>query len=368
MTSSAAPRRTVLHVDTERGWRGGERQVFWLARELARDGHRSIVAGRPNEPLLERAAEAGLEVFPCDASGELDIGAALAMRRFVRDEGVEIVHAHTGHAVSLAAIATLRTPARMVLTRRVDFPLRGNPFSRWKYARAAAVISISEAVADVLVASGIDRRRITIVPSGVDLARRIEPATPATLRALGVPPGAPLVVQVSALVAHKDPVNFVHAIGFAHRAVPNLRALLVGDGELRQRVEGAVTQNGLRGVLHITGYRTDADQLLAAADVVTLSSEEEGLGTVLLDALALGKPVVATRAGGIPEVVADGECGLLVPTRDGHLLGAAIARVLSDPELRRRFGAAGRERAREFSVERTAERTAAVYERVLTRR
>ena len=368
MSSHAAPRRTVLHVDTERGWRGGERQVFWLARELARAGHRSIVAGRPGEPLLERAAADGLETVPCEASGELDVGATLALRRFVREEGVEIVHAHTGHAVSLGALSTLGTPARMVLTRRVDFRLRGNPFSRWKYARAAAVIAISEAVAGVLVASGIRRDRITIVPSGVDLSRLIEPAPPATLRALGVPPGAPLVVQVSALVDHKDPVNFVHAIGFAHRAVPNLRALLVGDGELRQRVEGAVTQNGLRGILHITGYRTDADQLLAAADVVTLSSQEEGMGTVLLDALSLGKAVAATRAGGIPEVVVDGECGLVVPPRDGHLLGEAIARLLSDSALARRFGEAGRIRAREFSVERTAERTVAVYERVLSRR
>jgi glycosyltransferase involved in cell wall biosynthesis len=203
------------------------------------------------------------------------------------------------------------------------------------------------------------------VPDGVDLSRRVAPASPETLAALGVPAGAPLVVMVAALVDHKDPLTFVRAVAAARRGAPALHALLVGDGPLRGQVEAAVAALGLAGTLHVAGYRTDADALLAAADVVTLSSKEEGMGSVLIDALAMGKPVAATAAGGIPEVVRDGETGFLAPVCDAERLGASIARLATDRALAARLGAAGRARAAEFSIERTAERMLAVYERAL---
>jgi glycosyltransferase involved in cell wall biosynthesis len=139
---------------------------------------------------------------------------------------------------------------------------------------------------------------------------------------------------------------------------------MIGDGPLRPDVEHAIAQLGLTENVHLAGYRTDADTLLTAADVVALSSREEGLGTVLIDALWMGKPIAATRAGGIPEIVEDGSCGLLSPPEDGPALGATISRLLMDGALRTQMSAAGRERASSFSVERTADRTALVYERV----
>jgi glycosyltransferase involved in cell wall biosynthesis len=352
-------------VDTERGWRGGERQALWLAEALARGGHRSVIVARPGEPLAERAGTAGLPVLLVAPRSELDPLAAARVRRAIRESKAEIVHAHTGHAVALAALATVGTRARMVVTRRVDFALRRNWGTRLKFSRAAAVIAISRAVADVLVRGGMDPARIEVVPSGIDLRRTFAPAAPDTLAALGVPAGAPLVVQVAQLVGHKDPCTFVRAFGAVRRAVPAAHALLVGDGPLRAAVAHEIARHGLGGAVHLTGYRRDADALLAAADVATLSSEEEGLGTVLLDALSMGKPTVATRAGGIPEIIEDGVSGLLAPIRDGEALGAAIARALTDAPLRARLAAGARARAAEFSVERTAERTLAVYERVL---
>ncbi len=122
------------------------------------------------------------------------------------------------------------------------------------------------------------------------------------------------------------------------------------------------------GVRLIAGYRTDADPLLAAADVVVLSSREEGMGSVLLDALMLGRPAVATRAGGIPEVLVDGESGLLVPVGDARALGAAIARVIVEPGLSNQLTARGRERVKLFSMAHTTEATLAVYRRALLKR
>lgn len=359
---------TVLHLDTERGWRGGERQAFWLARALARLGHRSLVAARAGEPLARRAAEAGLDVVPCDPFTEADPIAAFRLRRAIRREGVDLVHAHTGHAVGLGALATLATSTPMVLTRRVDFRLRDNAASRWKYSRASAVIAISRAVRTALVSSGLPEEEIEIIPSGVDLEREIRPAPPATLRELGIGAGAPLVVMVAALVDHKDPATFVGAIDIARKHVPALRALLIGEGPLRSVIEEQIARSRLAPALQLTGYRGDADALIAAADVFVLSSKEEGLGTVLLDALAAGVPIAATRGGGIPEIVEHGRSGLLAEPQDPRALGEAIARILTDERLRATLKEGGAERVRAFSVEETARRTLEVYRRVLAAR
>jgi glycosyltransferase involved in cell wall biosynthesis len=356
----------VLHVDTERGWRGGERQTLWLARELARRGHGSVVAARTNEPLARRARQEGLEVVACDPRSELDIVAATALRRALRERGIHIVHAHTAHAVAVAALATLGTDVPFVASRRVDFKLRNNFGTRLKYRGAARFIAVSAAVARVLESSGIAPERIAVVPDGVDVHREVAPAARDALAEFGVPRDAILAVQVGQLVPHKDPLNFVRAVAHARARVPKLHGLLVGDGPSRADVERAARARKLDGAIHLAGYRTDADALLAAADIAVLSSREEGMGSVLLDALMFGRPIVATRAGGIPEVVDD--CGLLVPTENAVALGDAIADLASDPALATRLSSCGRERAMAFSVERMTDRTIGVYEAVLGRR
>src|ERR1043166_6137007 len=236
----------ILHIDTERGWRGGERQALWLAAELERRGHYCIIAARPGEPLATRAREAGLTVHHCAPAFEADPRAVLALRGRIRDSQIEIVHAHTAHAIGLGALATLGTNVPLVVSRRVDFHLRRNFGTRWKYGRAAAIVAISRAVAEILVSDGIERERTAIVPDGTDVHRQIAPATREALVPLGVPAAAPLVVQVAQLVGHKDPVNFVRAIAAARRRVPALSALLAGNGPLRAEVGAAVRELGLQ--------------------------------------------------------------------------------------------------------------------------
>jgi glycosyltransferase involved in cell wall biosynthesis len=354
----------VLHVDTEKGWRGGERQTLWLAAEMAKRGHESVVAARLGEPLAARASAAGLSVIDCRPVSELDPRAAWRLRREILARRFDVVHAHTAHAVAIGAMATLGTGVPLVVARRVDFPLRGNAGTRWKYGRAARIVAVSNAVANVLVAGGIARSRIAVVPDGVDLRRTVEPATAATLAACGVAPNRPLVVQVAQLVGHKDPVNFVRAMAYANRGHTKLQALLVGDGPLRPEVTDEIKRLSLVDVIHLTGFRDDADSLLAAASVACLSSREEGMGSVLLDAMAFGRPIAATIAGGIPEVVVDGESGLLAERENPEALGAAIARLANDRPVADRLAEAGRRRVHEFSVERMTDRTIEVYERV----
>jgi glycosyltransferase involved in cell wall biosynthesis len=362
----------VLHLNTARGWRGGERQVFLLALALHRAGHRSVVAARPGEALARRLEDAGVPVLPCSPRFELDPLAAWRVRRFVRRDRIEIVHAHTAHSHALAALATAGGAARLVVTRRVDFRPRRNPVSRWKYRRADAVIAISKAVAQSLDPADVAVDRVHIVPSGIQLPPPPPPSptgrSRAAASALGIAASAPLVVQAAALVQHKDPLMFLRAIKLTRELVPGVRALMVGDGYLRDAVERETDRLGLRDTVLLTGFRADAAALIEAADVVALSSEQEGLGTVILDAMARGVPVVATSAGGIPEIIDDGQNGFVVPVGDAQQFGERLARVLLNKPLAQQMGMRARQRAEEFSIERTVQGTLDVYTALMNRR
>ncbi len=352
----------VVHVDTERSWGGGQRQLLLLASGLERRGHRSWAAVRRGTQLAEELNGAGVPVTPLAPAVEWDPWAVHRLRSLVREVDADVVHAHAGHATALAAAAAAGTRARLVVSRRVALPLRRNPLSRWKYGRAARIVAVSERVSAALRASGVAPERIGVVRSGIDLARRAPRADEAALGSLGVGRGRPLVVMVSSLVPpHKDPVTVVAAIAAARAAGCDCQALLVGAGPLSAAAARAARERGLDGALRITGFRRDAVALLAAADVAVLSSRDEGLGTALLDAMLAGVPVVATAAGGVAELVRDGVDGLLVPVGDGAALGAAIVRVLGSADLRAALVAAGRARVREFSIERTVEETVREY-------
>jgi glycosyltransferase involved in cell wall biosynthesis len=268
--------------------------------------------------------------------------------------------------MALAALAALGTRVPIVFARRVDTPLNAGRATRLKYARARRIISVSRAAVAGLVEAGVDPSRVDVIPSGIPLGRCITPASRELLAGLGVPPDVPLAVQVSALVRHKNPLGFVHAIAAARRRVPALHALLVGEGPLREEAAREVRALGLETAVHLTGFRTDPEALTAAADVVVLSSvAQEGTPGVLMDAMALGRPVAAMAAGGVPEVVEQGVSGIVVPIGDSEALGDAIAEIVSDPARASRMGAAGVERAKCFDIQRTVDRTIEVYRSLL---
>ena len=352
----------VVHVDTERTWGGGQRQVHALATGMERRGHRNWVAARPRTLLAAALERDGVPVVPLSPAFEWDPVAVSRLHACVRRVRADVVHAHAAHAVALSALAIVGTSARLLVTRRVAFPLRRNPLSRWKYGRPAFFIAVSDRVRSMLCAGGVVPERISVVHSGVDLGRPASPASEATLRALDIDPRRPLAVMVSSLVPpHKDPETFLAAIAAVRGAGGDIQALLIGDGPLAGHAERVRRRLGLESVVRLTGFRGDAVELLASADVAVLSSRDEGLGTTLLDAMVAGVPVVATAAGGVPEVVRGGVEGLLVPVGDAAALGAAIHRVLREPGLGATLVAAARQRVELFSIERTVEGTLDVY-------
>lgn len=356
----------VLQVDTERGWRGGQRQTLLVARDLVRLGHSCTIVARGGEPLAARAREQGIAVLDVQPHSELAVATALRLRNFIRRERIQIVHAQAAHAHTLAALATLGTRAKLVVTRHTARPPRTNVGTRWKYGRAAAVIAVSRAAADLLGPAGVAPQSVDVIPGGVDIARRVAPASAELLASLGVRGGGPLVVWVGALTAEKDPETFARAAAVAATRVPGMQALLVGDGVRRGNVSRIIHELRMRETIHLAGFRTDVDELLAAASVLASSSRIEGLPLVIMDAFVLGVPVAATAGTGVPELVTDGVTGLLAPVDDANALGNAIGRLLEDAALASGIRKQARVRVRDYSIERTVRSTITVYERVLS--
>jgi L-malate glycosyltransferase len=357
-----------LHIDTARTWRGGQNQVLVTVMGLRALGHRTMLVAHADGALRERAAE-GMELVPLAPRMEMDLSAAWRLSRLIKQVRPDIVHAHDPHGVAMAALAlsmsTQLAKPPLIAQRRVDFRIRGNSLSRWKYRQVDCFICSSEAIRELLIQEGVPPQRVVTVHEGVDL-HRVAKAPPVNLHEeLWLPHNAPVVGNIAALVPHKGQKHLVEAAALVVQKVPDARFVIAGEGELRESLERQIREHHLEKHVFLTGFRPDVLSVLKAFDIFVMSSVMEGLGTSLLDAMAAGKPIVGTRAGGIPEVIADGETGFLVEPRDHQAMAGAIVRLLEDEALRRRMGDAGLARARAlFSAERMVQETLKVYRRV----
>lgn len=364
---STAP--VVLHVSSPRSWRGGEQQAAYLYGELARKNIAQAIACPRGSVMAQRCAERGWRHVTIPRRAAVDPFFARGVARAARDLGANLVHAHDPHAHTAAVLAhaLFGAPGRIVVHRRVDFPIKRDPFTRWKYDHRAVrrIVCVSGAIAEILRPALRDPSRLRVVHSGVDLARFGATPDGRLRRQLGVPEGTALVGNVSALAGHKDYPTFVETAARLLARGVRARFVAIGEGPERPRIEALLRERGLEKDVVLAGFRDDVPIVFPELDVLLFPSETEGLGTTVLDAFAAGVPVVATRAGGIPEMVVHGETGLLAEVRDAETLAGHVERVLAEPALRERLVAGGRTRLREFGVDRTAEKILAVYGEVL---
>jgi L-malate glycosyltransferase len=357
-----------LHIDTARTWRGGQNQVLVTVMGLRALGHRTMLVAHADGALRQRAAE-GLELIPLAPRLEMDLSAAWRLSRLIKQLRPDIVHAHDPHGVAMAALAlsmsTQLAKPPLIAQRRVDFRIRGNSLSRWKYRQVDCFICSSDAIRELLVQEGVPSQRVVTVHEGIDLDR-VAHAPPINLhQELWLPHHAPVVGNIAALVPHKGQKHLIEAAALVVQKEPDTRFVIAGEGELRESLERQIREHRLEKHVFLTGFRPDVLSILKAFDIFVMSSVAEGLGTSLLDAMAAAKPIVGTRAGGIPEVIVEGETGFLVEPRDHQAMADAIVRLLEDEGLRRRMGDAGLARARaQFSAERMVKDTLKVYRRV----
>ena len=357
-----------LHIDTARTWRGGQNQALLTVLGLRGLGHRTVLVAHPQGELRRRAAE-GLDLIGLAPRSELDLAAAWRLARVLKQIQPEIVHAHDPHGVAVAAAALgfggIASKPTLVASRRVDFALKMNALSQWKYRQVAAFLCASDAIRQILIAQGIPRERALTIHEGIDLGH-VDAAPPVSVReAFWLPHGSPVVGCIGALVEHKGHRYLVHAAADIVRAVPDARVVILGEGDLRDELTRMIHELGLERHVLLPGFRPDVLSLLKGFDLFVMPSITEGLGTSILDAMACSKAVVASAVGGIPEVVETEITGLLVPPRDATALGAAVVRLLRDPALTDRFAQAGRASVeRRFTADRMVQETLDTYRRL----
>lgn len=352
----------VAHIDTEKTWRGGEQQVYSLIKGLAGRGIYNLAVVKKGGVLERRLRELKIPVLAINPWGEWDLISGFQIARTFSRHRIQVIHAHSSHAVALGALSTVLKSLPLVVTRRVDFPLSQNLFSRWKYSRAAKVIAISNRVKDVLRDSGIPPEKIQLVPSGVDFGR-YEDVQAVSRKELGIPEDAILIGQVAALAPHKDQATFLKSLALLIPQNHRIWGILVGEGPLRKTLEELAKNLGIAKRIIFSGFKDNPLDYLKTFDLFCLSSIDEGLGTSLLDAMALRVPVVATNTGGIPDLVEDGITGYLAEPQDSGDLAGVISRVLLQPkDITHVILNNAQEKTRKFDINTTISQTLSVYQ------
>lgn len=354
----------ILHVETGLHLYGGAQQVAFLLDGLSQQGVHNVLACPPGAAIGQHFAGSSVRVIEVPCSGDADLAFALRLRRVLREQRPDLVHLHSRRGADvLGALAARRAGIPCVLSRRVD-----NPEARlWvalKYRLHDRVIAISQGIADVLSAEGVPPSKLRVVRSSLDPAPWQQAESRAAFaQEFGVPPEALWIGVVAQLIERKG-----HRVLFeALRRLPSrdgLRVIVFGQGPLGEALEREAAALG--GIFHFAGFRKDLARWVGALDVLAHPALMEGLGVSLLQASAAGVPIIATRAGGMPEAVANEISGLIVTPGDAGELAAALARLIGNAELRQRLGRQGRARIeREFSVEQMVRGNLAVYRELL---
>lgn len=361
----------VGHLTGEAGFSGGEVQLFHLVEGLRKRNHHSVVLCPLGSRSEAEARRRGIETHPVRVRNEWSLRCLASVRRELSRLAPDIVHLHTGHATWLGGLAARGLGLPAVTTRRMDRPVKRNLRTRILYGLCVQrAVAISPAVARQLADGGVPTQMIQVVASAVDPDALLpQSSRSATRRALGTSDTRACLLTAATLVPRKGVDLLLLATAELVRRGLDPELWIAGEGPERRRLQRLAQRLGLGERARFLGARSDVPDLLAACDVFALASRQEGLGVAVLEALALARPVVATRAGGLCDALRHEETGLLVPPEDPLALAAALERLLRDrlaaEALARRGPAAV---ASGFSLERMVEAYERIYRDVLAER
>ncbi len=366
MTHPRTPVRVLLVID-ELDIGGTEQQILELVRALPRQRYVPVVCCFRHGRKAQEIAALGVRVVHLPKRARIDLRLVLALYRLMRAERIDIVHTFLIGANLWGRLAAVLAGVPTIIASERNVDIWEEPAKRHLGRLLAQVtqriVANAEAVRDYLVSRGLDPRRVVTIRNGVDPGRFETALDVAALRrSLGVAPDDVLAAVVARLEPQKGHDTIIEAAAALKERWPRLRFLFVGGGSREAELPALVDRRGLRDRILFTGFRTDSADLIRAADLSVLVSTKEGLSNTLLESLAAGRPVIASRVGGNPEVVSP-DVGFLIPPRDPRALADALSAALVDPAAVARMGSAGRELVRrDFSVQRMVAETAALYD------
>jgi glycosyltransferase involved in cell wall biosynthesis len=356
---------TILHTEASPGWGGQEIRILAEASAFAKRGFRVLIACQPGSQLGIEAQHRGLSIRPLAMPRAFDLWACWRLRRLMRREGVDLVHTHSSIDAWLAGFAAKSLHLPVVRSRHVSIVVKRRRNFVYN-ALCDRIISSGEAIRQVLITAGVDPDKIVPIPAGVDVTQFHPAVLPAAVRQeFGI--NAPVIGTVAMFRHSKGHHVLLQAVPEILRSEPRAVFLWVGDGVGRSSLQQDITTAGLQESVHLTGFREDVAGCLAAMDIVVLPSiKSDGVPQVVLQALAMHKPVVASAVGGIPEVIYHQRTGVLVPPNDPQALAEAVVQVLHNPQSAADWARAGGQLIdAHYALEHMIDRTAAVYTAVL---
>ncbi|MBK6640968.1 MAG: glycosyltransferase family 4 protein [Bacteroidetes bacterium] len=366
MNSHKAPEFSVLHVATAFSWRGGEQQVAYLTSELKRLGIRQYILCAAGSAMEEYCIASHIPFFTSPKRSSFDISFAQKIKKLCAGNSIQLVHAHDSHAHTFAIYAAVLfgNKAKIIVSRRVDFKVSKNILSKFKYNHSAVarILCVSDKIREITSEAVNDQAKLVTVHSGIDASRFTGKVNTGILhREFSLAPGTKIVANVAALAPHKDYPTFLRTVAILKKKFTDVAFFIIGDGPEKEKIDNMINEMKLNDVVYCTGFRTDIPDILPELDVMLITSETEGLGTAILDAFACKVPVVATAAGGIPEIVIHQQTGLLAAVADASGLADAVTDVLTDVNLRNSLIAGATAHLQNFSREATAAKTLREY-------
>jgi len=344
----------VLHIDSELKWGGGQQQALYLFEGMLNKGYYVAFVCRPKSELKKYFEKHKLPYFEFKMSSEIDFLSSYKIASFCKKNNINILYLHSAgaHAIGLMA-KVFYSKLKIIVVRRVSNDIRKNYLSQLKYKSSLVntFVCISNDIREVLLKNGVSKEKLKVIHDGIDLNKFTSLKPNSNLRKeLKIPEDDIVIGTIAALEGAKDYPNLLNAAKIVTEKVDNVSFIAVGDGRDRSKIKELHAKLNLGKKFIFTGFQNDVGKYLLLFDVFVLASKKEGLGTSILDAQSLGLPVIATKTGGIPEVVKHNTNGILVNAQSPQELASAVIDLADNKEKREQLGRNGKESVKDFDI------------------